>query len=182
MAHVLPALRAADNTVWNRMSIINRFDLLREIAAPLQVVYEVRLESLPKQRVASALQTAIIEGWVTPVVISEYSTLKLFTRLTRVVDVGEAASIAYLVGQGGGCFITDDMRAYRTAVDNKQTVVSSLWILHQAVQRGLASPDDADRYLGIWGAAYKMPAHANTYNKIDVLFRTGIAVNDGGLF
>lgn len=114
--------------------------------------------TLSEQR--ETLDAAITEGCLTVAVITDTTTLTLFTELINHVGRGEAACIALAVEQGWYIASDEKKRFLReaTARVGSGRIITTIDVFVLAINAGLLTPEeaDADKRL-LEGRRFRMP-------------------------
>lgn len=141
-----PPPLVADTTVLINFGRTGAFQLLRRLySRQLMIVSEVE-EEVRDTHSRRSLDTALREGWIEEHTLEDPKELFLFGNLLGRLEKGEAASLALAKVQRWR-LATDDKKAREIAKGELHlTVTGSIGILVKAMNQGICTVDDADRW------------------------------------
>lgn len=166
-----------NNTVLSNFAAIGALDILHRLFGTLYLAEEVRLEVWAGLEAGYEFQRDTLaamsgeQAWL-QVVSMTAAERPDFDRLVGRLHYGECASIA--IGKSRNwVFLTDDGLARRRARSEGVQVSGSVGALRLAAERGLLSPEEADRLLAeMIALGYRSPVET-----ISELLREGKRIN-----
>jgi predicted nucleic acid-binding protein len=135
----------ADAGVLINLIHVNALQLLGRLASLEFVVIEHVVQEIIRPDQAAALAQAMQQGWIRRESLDRPDGLELFADLLRVIDRGEAASLAWAVIEGAA-IACDDRKARReaTARLGAGNILTTPGLLLVAIRDGLITVEQAD--------------------------------------
>jgi len=135
----------ADAGVLINLIHVNALHLLERLARFEFVVVEHVVQEIIRPDQAAALAHAMQQGWIRRESLDRPDGLEAFADLLRVVDRGEAASLAWAASENAA-IACDDRRACReaTARLGAGNILTTPGLLLVAIREDLLTVDEAD--------------------------------------
>jgi predicted nucleic acid-binding protein len=135
----------ADAGVLINLIHVDALQLLGRLVRFEFVVVEHVVQEISRPDQAEALAHAIQQGWIQRESLDRPDGLEVFADLLRVIDRGEAASLAWAVMEGAA-IACDDRRACReaTARLGAGSILTTPGLLLAAIRDELITIDEAD--------------------------------------
>jgi predicted nucleic acid-binding protein len=135
----------ADAGVLINLIHVDALELLGRLVRFEFVVIEHVAQEITHPDQAAALAEAVRQGWIRRESLDRPEGLEAFADLLRVIDRGEAASLAWAAIEGAAV-ACDDRRACReaTARLGAGSILTTPGLLLAAVRDGLLTVDEAD--------------------------------------
>jgi predicted nucleic acid-binding protein len=135
----------ADASVLINLIHVDALELLGRLVRFEFVVVEHVVEEITRPDQAAALAHAMQRGWIRCESLDRPDGLEVFADLLRVIDRGEAASLAWAVIEGAA-IACDDRRARREATVRlgAGSILTTPGVLLAAIRDGLLTFDAAD--------------------------------------
>jgi predicted nucleic acid-binding protein len=135
----------ADAGVLINLIHVGALELLGRLVRFEFVVIEHVVREITHPDQAAALAEAVRQGWIRRESLDRPEGLEAFADLLRVIDRGEAASLAWAVIEGAA-IACDDRRACReaTARLGAGNILTTPGLLLAAIRDGLLTVDEAD--------------------------------------
>jgi predicted nucleic acid-binding protein len=135
----------ADASVLINLIHVDALQLLGRLVRFEFVVIEHVVQEITRPDQAAALAHAMQQGWIRRESLDRPDGLEAFADLLRVIDRGEAASLAWAVIEGAA-IACDDRRARRegTARLGAGSILTTPGLLLVAIRDGLLTFDEAD--------------------------------------
>jgi predicted nucleic acid-binding protein len=135
----------ADASVLINLIHVDALQLLARLVRFEFVVIEHVVQEITRPDQAAALAHAMQQGWIRRESLDRPDGLEVFADLLRVIDRGEAASLAWAVIEGAA-IACDDRRARRegTARLGAGSILTTPGLLLVAIRDGLLTFDEAD--------------------------------------